>query len=59
MTVTVPAPHPPTSNPGTELARKALYRVPEAMQLLSLSRSVLYHQIRTGACAASRKATPG
>ncbi len=28
--------------------RKALYRITEAMQLLSLSRSVIYEQIRTG-----------
>lgn len=28
--------------------RKALYRIPEAMALLSLSRSVIYEQIRTG-----------
>jgi excisionase family DNA binding protein len=28
--------------------RKALYRIPEAMNLLSLSRSVIYEQIRTG-----------
>ena len=27
---------------------KVLYRIPEAMRLLSLSRSVIYHQIRTG-----------
>jgi excisionase family DNA binding protein len=27
---------------------KALYRVPEAMRLLSMSRSVLYNQIRSG-----------
>ena len=27
---------------------KALYRVPEAMRLLSLSRSVIYNQIRVG-----------
>jgi excisionase family DNA binding protein len=26
----------------------ALYRVPEAMQMLSLSRSVIYEQLRTG-----------
>jgi excisionase family DNA binding protein len=32
--------------PGSETAR--LYRVPEAMALLSLSRSVLYEQIRAG-----------
>lgn len=28
--------------------RKALYRIPEAMALLSLSRSVIYEQIRAG-----------
>jgi excisionase family DNA binding protein len=28
--------------------RKALYRIPEAMALLSLSRTVIYEQIRTG-----------
>ncbi len=28
--------------------RKALYRIPEAMRLLSLSRSVIYNQIRAG-----------
>jgi excisionase family DNA binding protein len=27
---------------------KLLYRIPEAMQLLSLSRSVIYEQIRVG-----------
>ena len=29
-------------------ADKQLYRVPEAMRLLSLSRSVIYEQIRSG-----------
>ena len=38
-TTTAPATHPP---------RKALYRVPEAMALLSLSRSVIYRQLRLG-----------
>jgi excisionase family DNA binding protein len=28
--------------------RKALYRIPEAMELLSLSRTVIYEQIRAG-----------
>jgi excisionase family DNA binding protein len=28
--------------------RRALYRIPEAMQLLSLSRSVIYELIRSG-----------
>lgn len=30
------------------LVRKALYRIPEAMALLSMSRSVIYDQIRRG-----------
>jgi excisionase family DNA binding protein len=30
------------------VADKQLYRVPEAMRLLSLSRSVIYEQIRSG-----------
>lgn len=29
-------------------ARKVLYRVPEAMALLSISRTVIYEQIRAG-----------
>ncbi|MFB6396173.1 helix-turn-helix domain-containing protein [Polymorphospora sp. 2-325] len=32
----------------TEPAPKALYRIPEAMRLLSLSRSVIYELIRSG-----------
>ena len=32
----------------TEPQRKALHRIPEAMQLLSLSRSVIYELIRSG-----------
>lgn len=32
----------------TAPTRKALYRIPEAMRLLSLSRSVIYEQIRSG-----------
>jgi excisionase family DNA binding protein len=38
-------------DPGTGesvTGEKALYRIPEAMRLLSLSRSVIYNQIRTG-----------
>jgi excisionase family DNA binding protein len=31
-----------------EVAPKALYRIPEAMRLLSLSRSVIYELIRSG-----------
>ena len=54
MSVTVPAARSGTGQPGTgrsapglELG-KALYRIPEAMRLLSLSRSVIYNQIRAG-----------
>lgn len=41
-----PAGHSPAvaDSPGS----KALYRVPEVMRLLSLSRSVIYNQIRLG-----------
>jgi excisionase family DNA binding protein len=30
------------------LGHKALYRIPEAMQLLSMSRTVIYEQLRVG-----------
>ena len=65
MAVPVPAGHagagkPDTStagapNPGIE--EKALYRIPEAMRLLSLSRSVIYNQIRTGRLRSVRQRT--
>ena len=52
MAVTVPARRAGTGNsdPGEKAltGEKALYRIPEVMRLLSLSRSVLYNQIRTG-----------
>ena len=51
MAFTVPAPRPGVGKPATgkpEPGPKALYRVREAMQLLSLSRSVIYNQIRAG-----------
>lgn len=32
----------------TVAARKALWKIPEAMQLLSISRTVIYEQIRAG-----------
>lgn len=55
MAVPVPAGHagagkPDTSGPGPipGAEEKALYRIPEAMRLLSLSRSVIYNQIRAG-----------
>jgi len=51
MALTSSATRADASKPGASTAdtgTKALYRVPEAMQLLSLSRSVLYNQIRIG-----------
>ena len=40
---------PGTGRPAPGLEQgKALYRIPEAMRLLSLSRSVIYNQIRAG-----------
>jgi excisionase family DNA binding protein len=50
MALAIPAPHPDS---GTAAApadgrSRALYRVPEAMRLLSLSRSMVYNQIRAG-----------
>ena len=32
----------------TPVPERHLYRIPEAMQLLSMSRSVIYEQIRSG-----------
>jgi excisionase family DNA binding protein len=40
------APHREEVN--TVTLAKALYRIPEAMRLLSLSRSVIYQEIRAG-----------
>ncbi|GIF78139.1 helix-turn-helix domain-containing protein [Asanoa siamensis] len=34
--------------PNDGQQQKAMYRIPEAMRLLSLSRSVIYEQIRAG-----------
>ncbi|MFE9207016.1 helix-turn-helix domain-containing protein [Micromonospora sp. NPDC007230] len=34
--------------PALDVPPKALYRITEAMRLLSLSRSVIYEQIRAG-----------
>jgi len=55
MAPTAQAPHADTGNTrtgkinadDTDPSRK-LYRVPEAMRLLSLSRSVIYNQLRSG-----------
>ena len=54
MSVTAPLTRPATGTPVTGRPApgpepgKALYRIPEAMRLLSLSRSVIYNQIRAG-----------
>ena len=54
MSVTAPTTRAGTGRPGTGRPApglepgKALYRIPEAMRLLSLSRSVIYNQIRAG-----------
>ena len=54
MSVTAPAARPSTGKPGTGQSApgpepgKALYRIPEAMRLLSLSRSFIYKQIQSG-----------
>jgi excisionase family DNA binding protein len=51
MALTARAAHPGSRSVGTGPAdgrNRALYRVPEAMQLLSLSRSMIYTQIRSG-----------
>lgn len=46
----LPSPGRRTGTPdgATAEAAKKLYRIPEAMRLLSLSRSVIYNQIRAG-----------
>ncbi|HUZ56463.1 MAG TPA: helix-turn-helix domain-containing protein [Streptosporangiaceae bacterium] len=50
MALAIPAPHPDTGTATDPAAsrNRALYRVPEAMLLLSLSRSMVYNQIRAG-----------
>lgn len=51
MSFAVPARRPDLGRSGSSKSNsgeKALYRIPEAMRLLSLSRSVIYNQIRTG-----------
>lgn len=51
MSLITPARHAKPGTTDTAAAappRKALYRVPEAMTLLSLSRSVIYRQLRLG-----------
>ena len=50
MAPTTHAPHADPGRSGTGNAQpgKKLYRVSEAMRLLSLSRSVIYNQLRSG-----------
>jgi excisionase family DNA binding protein len=51
MAFTVPPRHADTGKPGpgkSEPGKKALYRVQEAVRLLSMSRSAIYNQIRVG-----------
>jgi excisionase family DNA binding protein len=51
MALAIPAPHPDSRTAAADPAasrNRALYRVPEVMRLLSLSRSMVYNQIRAG-----------
>jgi excisionase family DNA binding protein len=65
MAVPVPAGHAGAGKPGPGttgaqhpgIEEKALYRIPEAMRLLSLSRSVIYNQIRLGRLRSVREGT--
>ena len=62
MSFTVPASHPDVGGPDTGRGRpeptgQALYRIPEAMRLLSLSRSVIYQQIRSGRLRSVKQGT--
>jgi excisionase family DNA binding protein len=65
MAVPVPAGHAGATNPATSKTgplhpgteEKALYRIPEAMRLLSLSRSVIYNQIRAGRLRSVKQGT--
>ena len=65
MSFTVPAPHPDVGRPDSrrrrtgppETSPQALYRIPEAMQLLGLSRSVIYKLIRSGRLRSVKEGT--
>jgi len=48
MAFTIPPPPSDTGTGSGNRDNRALYRIPEAMRLLSLSRSVIYNQIRAG-----------
>ncbi len=51
-----PTPHP-SPRTAEHAGPKMLYRVPEAMRLLSLSRSVIYTQLRAGRLRSVREGT--
>lgn len=65
MSFTVPAPSPDVGRPGAsrhqpgplEPAGQALYRIPEAMRLLGLSRSVIYKLIGSGRLRSVKEGT--
>ena len=65
MSFTAPAPHPDVGRPGTRRRRpgqpdpawQALYRIPEAMRLLGLSRSVIYKLIGSGRLRSVKEGT--
>ncbi len=65
MSFTVPAPSPDVGRPGANRRRpgsleptgQALYRIPEAMRLLGLSRSVIYKLIGSGRLRSVKEGT--
>ena len=66
MSFTVPASHPDVGRPDAETGARpgpseptgqALYRIPEAMRLLGLSRSVIYKLIRSGRLRSVKEGT--
>jgi len=65
MSFIVSAPHPDMGEPDAgkhrpgrpELTGQALYRIPEAMRLLGLSRSVIYKLIRSGRLRSVKEGT--
>jgi excisionase family DNA binding protein len=57
MALTTSPPHHDAGAAAKPGSGKALYRVPEAMRLLSLSRSVIYNQIRTGRLRSVKEGT--
>ena len=65
MSFTASAPHPDVGRPDTRRRRpsqpnptgQALYRIPEAMRLLGLSRSVIYKLIGSGRLRSVKEGT--